>query len=173
MRASACARVSQFPALTPCCLMPATWSIAGGRFGIQPAVGGGLARQFLHGRQALVDGGGRVALGFEYGAVGLDGGAGEGRSSLLCAPGEEVVERLAVHGAGGGARDGVEDQALDRLERDRGGIRNEAHQTGSAQTAQAPQRQNRLPCPAGIRCSVDAFLRFRFRSGYGIRHRSA
>jgi hypothetical protein len=90
----------------------------------------------------------------------VDSGVGEGRSSLLCPPGEEVVESLGVHGAGGGAGDGVEDQALDRLKRDHGGIRYEAHQTGSEQTDPAPQRENRLPCPAGIRYSVDAFLRF-------------
>lgn len=109
----------------------------GGGFGVQPAVGGSFARQFLHGRQALVDGGRRVAFGFQCGAVGLDGGAVESRIPLLRPPGEEVVEGLGVHGSGGGARDGIEDQALDGLERNGGGIGNEAHQTGSTQTAQA------------------------------------
>jgi hypothetical protein len=95
---------------------------AGGGFGIQPAVQCHLARQLFHGRQALVDRRGSVAFGLKYGAVSLDGGAGEARSSLLCAPGEEVVESLGVHSAGGGPRDGVEDRALDGLERDHGGI---------------------------------------------------
>jgi hypothetical protein len=70
----------------------------------------------LNRRQALVDGGGGVAFGFEYGAVSLEGGAGEGRSSLLRPLGEEVIESLGVHGAGRRARDVVKDQALDCLE---------------------------------------------------------
>ena len=86
MSASACALVSQFPALVPCCLTPGTWSMRGGHRGIEQPVGGRLARQFLDGRQALVDGRGRVAAAFERGAVRLDGGAGEGGTSLLRAP---------------------------------------------------------------------------------------
>ena len=117
MSASACAWVSQFPALVPCCLTPATWSMPAADSGIEQPVGGRLARQFLDGGQALVDGGGRVAAGFECGAVRLDGGAGEGGTSLLCPPREKIVQRLGVHGARAGARDGVEDQPLDRLER--------------------------------------------------------
>ena len=109
----------------------------GGHRGIEQPVGGRLARQFLDGGQALVDGRGRVALALECGAVGLDGGAGEGRTSLLRPPGEEIGERLAVHGARAGARDGVEDQPHDRIERGRRRVRNEGHQTGSTQTAQA------------------------------------
>jgi transposase len=48
--------------------------------------------------------------------VRVHGGAGEGGTSLPRAPEEEIVERLGVHGAGTGARDGVEDKALDRIE---------------------------------------------------------
>ena len=87
---------------------------AGGHFGIEQPVGGGLARQFLDRGQALVDGGGRVALGFEDGAVGLDGGAGEGRTSLLRPPGKKSSSALAYMVRVRGARDGVEHQPLDR-----------------------------------------------------------
>ena len=56
--------------------------------------GSGLARQFLHGGQALVNRRRGIALGFEYSAVGLDGGAGEGLGSLLRAQGEEATDSV-------------------------------------------------------------------------------
>lgn len=50
--------------------------------GIQKTVGGRFRRQLLDGRKPLVDAGGRLAPGFESGAVSLDSGPGEGGTPL-------------------------------------------------------------------------------------------
>ena len=138
MRASACARVNQFPALLPDCLTPGTWSMAAATAASSSPLAAASRANFLMAARRWLTVDGRVAAAFEGGAVGLHGGAGEGRTSLLRAPAEKIREGLAVHGAGAGARDGVEHQPPHRVEGVGRRERDEAaHQTGSTQTAQA------------------------------------
>ena len=116
MSDSACALVNQFPARTPRLLHPGHLVDGGGDPGIEQPVGRRLARQFFNRRQALVDGRRSVSLALQYGAVRLDGGAGEGRTSLPSPPDEIIRQRLRVHRPRAGARDGVEDQLLHLVE---------------------------------------------------------
>ncbi len=136
MSASACALVSQFPALVPDCLTPGTWSMAAATAASSSPLAAASRASFLMAARRWLTVDGRVAAAFEGGAVRLDGGAGEGGTSLLRAPLEKIGQRLAVLDARRGARDGVEDQPHHLLEGGRRLVRDEAIDR-STQTAQA------------------------------------